>query len=211
MARAISTKTLFEKVYKTFSFDGIWLSILGVLSKGGIWVVYGDEKNGKTTVALQIAEYLSKHEKVWYLSAEQGTDKEFQATAKIAGVNPKNSNIKWSEYIPIDELRSYLAKRQSPKIVFIDNATVYVDDLKYGALRKLLLDFPEVTFILVAHMESNEPYTATAKLAKKLAKVIIRVEGLTAFISGRCPGGTIIINDEKAMLIHGSQIKEKQS
>ena len=61
--------------------------------------------------------------------------------------------------------------------------------------------------VLLAHMEKNEPYTATAKLAKKLAKIIIRVDGLTAFVSGRCPGGIITINEQTAQLYHGSKIK----
>lgn len=208
MARAISTKTLFEKVYKTFDFDGIWKLVFGILSKGGIWIIYGDEKNGKTAFALKLAEYLSKFEKVWYISAEEGTGKEFQENVKRMKVNPLNPNIKWSEYTEIEELKSKLSQRQSPKICFLDNATVYVDDLKNGVLRNLLQEFPNTTFILLAHMEKNEPYTATAKLAKKLAKIIIRVEGLTAFVSGRCPGGVLTINEQTAMLYHGSQIKQ---
>jgi len=60
--------------------------------------------------------------------------------------------------------------------------------------------------IFLAHEEKREPYTATAKLCKKLAKIIVHIEGLTAFISGRCPGGTITINEQTAMLYHGSQI-----
>jgi KaiC/GvpD/RAD55 family RecA-like ATPase len=208
MARAISTKTLFEKTYKIFEFTGVWLKLLGKISKGGIWIIYGDEKNGKTTLALQLAEYLSSFENVWYISAEEGTGKEFQDSAKRANVNPTNSKIKWSEYTDIEELEEKLSKRQSPKICFIDNATVYVDDLKNGVLRRILRDYPNITFIMLAHMEKNEPYTATSKLANKLAKVIIRVEGLTAFVSGRCPGGILTINEQTAMLYHGSQIKQ---
>ncbi|WP_329804884.1 hypothetical protein [Flavobacterium facile] len=206
MARAISTKTLLGKVYDIFNFDGIWFKVFGKISKGGIWIIYGDEKNGKTTVALKLAEYLSNFENVWYISAEEGTGFEFQQTAKRLNIDPNNPKIKWQDYIEVIEVIEKLKKRQASKIVFIDNATVYVDDLKNGVLRKLLKDFPNTTFILLAHMEKNEPYTATAKLAKKLAKIIIRVEGLTAFVSGRCPGGSIIIDDKKAMLIHGSEI-----
>lgn len=206
MARAISTKTLFEKTYKVFDFTGIWQTVLGNLSKGGIWIIYGDEKNGKTSFAMKLAEYLSSFESVWYISAEEGTGKEFQDSAKRAKIDPINSKIKWSEYTEIEELEEKLSKRQAPKICFIDNATVYVDDLKNGVLKKILRDYPNITFILLAHMEKNEPYTATAKLAKKLAKVIIRIEGLTAFISGRCPGGILTINEQTAMLYHGSEI-----
>lgn len=207
--RGISTKTLYDKVYQCFKFDGVYLDVFGDVSRGGIWTLYGDEKNGKTTLAVQLADCFSKHEKVCYLSAEQGTDKEFRDTLKKAGVDFKNTNIIWYEYEPIDELRNYLSKRQSPKICFIDNATTYIDDLVYGQLRKLVKDYPKVTFILVAHMEKGEPATAPAKLAKKISKIIIKVVGLTAIVSGRCPGGTLIINEQKAMLIHGSKIKKQ--
>lgn len=211
MARAISTKTLFEKTYETFELDGIWKEVLGNPSKGGIWIIYGDEKNGKTWFALKLSEYLSRFEKLWYISAEEGTGKEFQDNARRAKVNPINSKIMWSDYTEIEEVKNKLSKRQSPKIIVLDNATIYVDDLKNGVLRKLIQEYPNTTFILLAHMEKNEPYTATAKLAKKLAKIIIRIEGLTAFISGRCPGGILTINEQTAMLYHGSEIKNKKS
>lgn len=205
MARAISTKTLLDKCYELFAFTGIWFDVFGEISKGGIWIIYGDEKNGKTTYGLKLAEYLSNFEQVWYISAEEGTGFEFQQTAKRLNVSATNPNIKWQDYIEIPEVIKKLQRRQAPKILFLDNATVYQDDLKNGVLRKLLKDFPNTTIILLAHMEKNEPYTATAKLAKKLAKIIIRVEGLTAFVSGRCPGGSIIIDEKKAMLSHGTK------
>lgn len=211
MARAISTKTLFEKTYESFELEGIWKEVLGNPSKGGIWIIYGDEKNGKTWFALKLAEYLSRFEKLWYISAEEGTGKEFQDNARRARVSPINSKIIWSDYTEIDQVKKKLAKRQSPKIIVMDNATIYVDDLKNGVLRKLIHDFASTTFILLAHMEKNEPFTATAKLAKKLAKIIIRIEGLTAFISGRCPGGILTINEQTAMLYHGSDIKNRKS
>lgn len=205
MARAISTKTLLDKCYELFDFSGIWLDVFGKISKGGIWIIYGDEKNGKTTYGLKLAEYLSNFESVWYISAEEGTGFEFQQTAKRLNVSATNPNIKWQDYLEIPEVVKKLKRRQAPKILFLDNATVYQDDLKNGVLRKLLKEFPNTTIILLAHMEKNEPYTATAKLAKKLAKIIIRVEGLTAFVSGRCPGGQIIIDEKKAMLSHGTK------
>lgn len=209
MARAISTKTLFEKVYKTFEFDGFWLLVFGVIAKGGFWIIYGNEKNGKTLFALKLAEYLTKFENVLYVSAEEGTGKEFQSNAQRAKLDPSNSKIKFIEYIDLISLRNKLSKRQSPRIVILDNITVYVDELKSGKLIKLKDDFPNTTFIFLAHEDKKEPSTATAKLCKKLAKIIVRVVGLTAFVSGRCPGGIIVADEQKAILYHGSQIAKK--
>ncbi len=207
MARAISTKSLLEKTYKNFEFDGFWLTVLGIIAKGGFWIIYGNEKNGKTLFALKLAEYLTKFENVLYVSAEEGTGKEFQANAQRAKLDPKNKKIKFIEYIDLESLKLKLSKRQSPRIVLIDNITVYVNELKNGQLYTLKDDYPNTTFIFLAHEDNKEPYTATAKLCKRLAKIIIRVVGLTAFVSGRCPGGQILVDEQTAMLFHGSQIK----
>ena len=95
MARAISTKSLLEKVYKNFEFDGIWLLVLGVIAKGGFLAdIRKRKKNGKTLFALKLAEYLTKFESVLYVSAEEGTGKEFQANAERAKLDPKVKKIK---------------------------------------------------------------------------------------------------------------------
>ena len=207
MARGISAKTLLNKKFKTFVFDGIWEKVLGEQERGGIWVIYGNEKNGKTTLALLLSEYLTKFENLNFISAEEGTGFTFQQNLSRAKIDFKKSNIKFYDYLEIDEIENMLSKRQSAKIMVFDNATAYVDDLKTAVLRKLKRMYPDVLFIIMAHMEKNEPTTAMAKLAKKLCNVYFRIEGLTAFVGGRCPGGKIIINEQTAELFHGSQIK----
>ncbi len=206
MARAITTKTLLEKTYRIFEFFGVWAKILGQPERGGCWIIYGNEKNGKTAFALALANFLSAFSIVLYVSAEEGTGKDFQENARRAKLDPKNKRIRFLEYEDLRTIRQKLDSRKGPEIVLIDNVTVYVEELKNGALRKLLNDYPKVTFIFLAHQEQNEPYTATGKLIKKLAKIIIRIEGLTAFVSGRCPGGEILINKESAALYHGSEV-----
>jgi KaiC/GvpD/RAD55 family RecA-like ATPase len=206
MARGITAKTLLSKKFKTFQFDGIWHKVLGEQERGGIWVIYGNEKNGKTTLALLLAEYLTNFEKLNFISAEEGTGFTFQQNLSRAKIDFKNTKIKFYDYLEIEELEAMLSKRQCSKIMVFDNATAYVDDLKTAVLRRLKRDNPDTLFIIMAHMEKNEPTTAMAKLAKKLCNVYFRVEGLTAFVGGRCPGGEIIINDQTAMLFHGSEI-----
>lgn len=206
MAKGVSVKKLLGKMFKTFKFTGMWLLVLGELERNGIWIIYGNEKNGKTQFTLLLAEYLSKFEKLMYISAEEGTGFSFQQNLKRANIDAKTSKIMFYEYLLLDEIEEILSRREPPRIVVIDNATVYIDDLKTAQLRRLKNKFPKVLFIIIAHEDKKEPVTAMAKLAKKLANVIIRVEGLTAFVGGRCPGGIINIDLQKAMLYHGSAI-----
>jgi predicted ATP-dependent serine protease len=210
MSKAISLKTLYEKKYKEFEFAGLWGNVLGNPEKGKEWLIWGDEKNGKTLFALKLAEYISQFESVLYISAEEGTGKSFQENAKNrAKVDFKKAKIKVLEYTPLTELETILEKRQSPKVVFFDNFTAYKDDFAKGNYRKFTQKYPCHTMIFIAHEERGEPYTAAAKLCKKLARIIFRVEGMVANITGSCPGGQIIIDEQTAQLIYGSSLKIK--
>lgn len=209
MARAISLKTLAEKKYKTFDFSGTWQEVFGNPEKGSLWLIYGNEKNGKTTFSLKLAEYLSKFEKVLYVSAEEGVKKSFQsAVTQKANIDLKNANLKIIGFETLETIGKILSKRQSPKVIFIDNITVYLDELMYGKFRNLMISYPGITFVFLAHEDdSGKPYSSTAKLCSKLADFIINVVGLTANVTSRdSKGGTIIINEEKAALYHGTKI-----
>jgi predicted ATP-dependent serine protease len=209
MARAISTKTLFEKKYKEFKFTGVWGDVLGNPEKGKEWLIYGDEKNGKTLFAIKLAEYISQFESVMYISAEEGFGKSFQQNAKErAKIDFKKSKVKWLEYEPLDEIEKILDKRQSPKVVFFDNMTAYKEEFAQGRYTKLTKKYPNITMIFIAHEERGEPYTAAAKLCRKLSRIIFRVEGMVANITGSCPGGQIVIDEQTAQLMYGSKISK---
>ena len=192
--------------FKTFDFEGVWSEVFGQPARGGLWIIWGKEKNGKTWIALLLAYYLSTKGKVLYISAEEGTEKEFVDVCKRIKLDPQNRAMQFLDYTPIAELTERLEKRKSEEIIFIDNITVYNEELKKGKLEELRNKFPRKTFIFLAHEERNEPYTATAKLIKRLAKIVVYVQGLTCFVSGRCPGGTLIVDEDKATLYHGSEI-----
>ena len=204
MARSISVKNLYDKKFKTFPFIGIYSKAMGMPETNGAWLVWGAEKNGKTWFALMLAQYISQFEKVLYISAEEGTGKDFVEACKRAGIESDNTHLKFDEYLALDELEQKISKRKSAKVIVIDNCTIYADELKAAKLRQLLQKHSDKLFIFIAHEEKKEPYTAIAKLVRKLAKIIMHVQGLTAQISGRCPGGVISIDEEKSQIYWGS-------
>jgi hypothetical protein len=204
--RTLSISNLHAKKHEAFELEGALSEVLGSPEKGGCWIVWGNEKNGKTWLILLLANYLSEYDKVHFISAEEGTGRDFSAVCIRAKISPANKNLHIIDYETIEELSARLRMRRSARIVIIDNITVYNEELKNGVVRQLLKEFPDVLFIFLAHEERGEPYTATAKLVKRLAKVIIYVHGLAADVSGRCPGGRLIINEDKAALYHGQGV-----
>lgn len=194
------------KKFKTFGFDGVFKDTMGNPETNGIWLVYGAEKNGKTWFSLMLAEYLSQFNRTLYVSAEEGMGKDFVEATQRAQLAPNNKSLLFYEYTEITVLDEILSKRQAPKIIFLDNMTIYNDELKNGILKELKQKHSSKLFVIIAHEERNEPYTATAKLARKLASIIVNVKGLACFVSGRCPGGALTIDEEKAQLYHGTEI-----
>lgn len=195
--------------HETFEFEEPWsLALSKNPSSSGIWLIYGKEKNGKTTLALLLARYLSTKKKTMYISGEEGCDKEFIDVCRRVGYGPKDSLLVY-EYLPLDELKMILHRRGSADVIFLDNITAYRDELRNNAIMELKSEFPKKLFVFLAHEDRNEPSPAQARNCRKFAKVIIRVVGLKAMVSGRYEGGEYVINEEKAALYWGGSKQDQ--
>ncbi|AZB07473.1 hypothetical protein EG344_00760 [Chryseobacterium sp. G0162] len=205
--RTYTVKNILDRTLKILVLTGIWLDIFGKPERNGkMWIIYGEEKNGKTWFSILLAQFLSLSEKILYISAEEGLGLSFQDVCKRANLDEKNKNFQAYGYVTLEDLKAHLKRRYAPKIIFIDNVTVYVEELKNGGLQSLMKDNPDKLFIFIAHEDRGEPYTATAKMIKRLADRIVRVQGLVATVGGRTKGGQFVVDQEKAMILHGSNI-----
>lgn len=201
--RLKTIKNVLDKKFDVLELDGIWGDVLGKVESNGYWLIAGEEKMGKTTLSVLLADYLSQYRKVLYVMAEQGIDLDFQTLLNRVSLSVKRP-VKFLEYTPIDELSAALKRRGQPDIIFIDNVTVYVEELRAERIRTLIREHPTKLFIFLAHIEDGKIYTAAARLIKKLAKRIIQVEGNRATVDGRTDGGCVIIDQDKAQLYHGT-------
>jgi hypothetical protein bfra3_07207 len=204
MTRTLSIKQAYLKKFKTYPFTGVWHDIFGQPETTGAWIIHGDEKQGKSTFALMLANYLTSFGKVLYISAEEGISMHFVATMQRLGLSDHNRRFNIQDgYQPWEDIETRLDRRQCPKIVVIDNLTKYRDEVTKKQLNALLDNHRDKLIIMVSHEERGLPDTAQGRLWRKLSKVIVRVEGLKAFITGRCPGGELLIDEDRAMLYHG--------
>lgn len=211
MSRTLTSKNVYDLKPSRFVFDGMWLEVLGAPEKRGVWLIWGKDKNGKSWGTLMLVNYLSEKEKVLFVSAEQGLSGSFQDALKRAGISPSNKNINFLPFVPLLDVRVRLKKRNAPKIVVFDNLSFYSDEMRTKDLKALLADFPSTTFILLAHEDKGKPYTEIAKFALKIAEINIHIKGLTMMIGGRCPGGNIMIDEEKSILFHGQSLNTKSA
>ena len=206
--KALSVKQAFSIVFKLFEFTGLWLQAFGKPEITGFWYLGGGEKNGKSTFAMMLAKYLTTFGKVLYISAEEGLSKDIIAAMKFAGLSDKNKNFNIIDYEPWEQLQARFSSRKCAKIIFIDNSTVYRDEITRKLIAELKQNHANKLIIMVCHEAKGSPDNALATTWRKLAKIIIQAEGLKAIISGRCPGGILMINEEKANLYWGTENKK---
>jgi predicted ATP-dependent serine protease len=207
MPRSLTSHDLLSKhAGRMVQLSGVLAEAVGDAECRGCWIIYGAEKNGKTWFALTLAKEIARFERVGFVSAEEGLDKSFQDACQRAGITAADK-ILWDEYMTIDEIVVKYRRPRTPNIVFIDNLTMYSDELKPSELKKKLMDaLPKKLIIFVAHEERREAYPALARMAKKVAKVIIHIQGLKAFIISRFgPGGELNIDEQKSALFWGEK------
>lgn len=208
--RTASIKYLVDRKFTTFTMGDVLGNAFGEPEDSGFWLIYGAEKHGKTLFALKLADHLSQSMRVLYVSGEEGTGKTFVEAITRAKIDTNNKRLRIAKYTPLDHIRGLLGKRNGPRVVVIDNITVYLKELQYGVLLNLLRDFPKILFVFLAHEENGHPYTSIARSCKRFANIIVRVEGLAAQVSGRCPGGMVYIDDNKGRLYWGDPQTEPQ-
>ena len=204
--RLRTTRNLFDrKPGKLVQFtDPILQAVIGEAEQSGLWTIYGRDKNGKTRLALMMARDFSYNEEVAFISAEEGFDKSFTDNMARSGITTADK-IGWADYMPIDQIVEQFRDSRKGRIIFIDNFTIYQDELKPPELKRRLIDaLPGRLIIGLAHEERGLPYPALARMATKMSKVIIHVDGNRADVVSRYSiGGNIAVDEQASKLYWG--------
>lgn len=210
MKRAYSVDNVLNAKFHTLEFEGQWKDALGCPELSGSWFIYGDIKNGKTSLAMQLAKYLTKFERVLYNSTEEGLSLSMQETYKRFNMKEVSRRMMLRCDTDINELIKKLEEHKSPNIIFID--TIQYMGMIMKDYVKLKKRFPKKLFIYVSHIADNKkPQGQTAKSIFQFSSIAIRVEGFKAFPVGRYGGGKpIIINQERAEAYWGLKLYDNR-
>lgn len=187
MKRAYSIRNVIDARFKTLAFEGEWLEAVGQPELGGSWMIYGAPKNGKTSLAMKLARYLTRFCRVAYDSVEEGLSLSMQNCVERTFEGEANRRFLLLEKEGVEELTERLSKRScSPDAVVIDS--VQFMGLRWEEYKGLVERFPHKLFIFVSHVDGNQPEGRVARKIWRDANVYIRVEGFRGFPVGRYGG-----------------------
>jgi molybdopterin-guanine dinucleotide biosynthesis protein len=185
MARAYSPGEILKMNKKAFHFQDEWFDAFGEPEQQGVWFIWGNSGNGKTSFVMQLCHELAKHGKVAYNALEEGQSKTVQDAIKRYELHELDGRMLFL-CEPMHELTERLSRRKSPDFVIVDS-------FQYAQLTyRQYIAFKEANerklIIFVSHADGKKPAGRAAVSVMYDAALKIWVEGYRAHSMGRYIG-----------------------
>lgn len=197
MARTLSAKQVLTIKFDTIRLGGGWDECVGEIETTGIWFIWGNSGNGKTSAVVSLCKELSAFGKVLYNSREEGVSLTMQNKLRRYGMGELGSRFQLAN-MSLQELDEKISQQRSPKFVVLDSFQFM--GLTYKDFRAFCEKHKNKMLIFVSRTRGRQPEGRAAISAMYDASCKIWVEGYKAFSKGRFVGttGEMTIWDEGA-------------
>ena len=183
MERAYSPSEILKKKIPSIPFEGVWRDAFGEPGRTGVWLIWGESANGKSSFAMQLARELTKHGKVAYNSLEESLSLSFQNNMRRCRMEEARGRFLILDREPIEALAERLKRQRSPDFIIIDS--LQYTGMNYKEYKKLKEQFPNKLFVFVSHADGEKPKGSTAVSVQYDADMKILVQGYRAICKGR--------------------------
>ena len=209
LRRALSVSDVLRMKKETYAFEGAWAEAFGQPEKNGVWFVWGNSGNGKTSFMLQLCKELSRFGRVAYDSLEEGASLTMKNAFVTMGMQDVARRFVLLDRESMEQLDARLGRRKGPDIVVIDSFQYTKMSFKdYEAFKERHAD---KLLIFVSQADGNKPAGRTAVSVMYDAALKIWVSGFRAQSKGRYFGskGYYTVWEERARLVYGEEkVKE---
>jgi hypothetical protein len=183
--KALTVENILQRRYRTLDLTGEWLEAFGRPAPTGVWFVWGNSGNGKTSFVLQLIKELSRSERVFFNSLEEGDGLTLREGLERCGFTRHDRRV----LVGVED-REALEKRlkqwKSPNVVVIDSFQAF--GLNYREYLELKKAMRSKLLIFVSQASANLPKGSAATSVMYDADMKIWVEGFRAFSKGRTFG-----------------------
>lgn len=187
MKKALSVRDILDKRYSKFPLEGAWRDAFGSPERAGVWFIWGNSGNGKTSFVMQLCKELCRYDKVLYDSLEEGAGLTVQNSLKTFGMAEVSRRLSFV-HEDMETLRRRLKQHKSYNIIVVDS--FQYTRMGYGEYIGLKEAFPGKLFIFTSHATGKIPKGDAAISVMYDASLKIWVEGYKAFSKGRFIGDT---------------------
>ena len=183
--KALTVENILQRKDKSLDLSGDWLDVFGRPAPTGVWFVWGNSGNGKTSFVLQLIKELSRHERVFFNSLEEGVGLTLRAGLERCGFTPRDRRVLVGVE-DIETLQNRLRQWKSPGVVVIDSFQAF--QINYKDYLEFKKSMRGKLLIFVSQAMANLPKGSSATGVMYDADMKIWVEGFRAYNKGRTFG-----------------------
>ncbi|MCH7400095.1 DNA repair protein RadA [Belliella sp. DSM 107340] len=206
LKRALTVNDILNKKYELLDFKGDWYDAFDQPEGRGLWFVWGNSGNGKTSFLLQMMkEFARLGKRMLMNSLEEGAGHTIHKALLREGMSVLNRKLLIVNE-SMEQLDIRLSKRKSPEIVFIDS--FQYARMSFWEWVGFLEKHPDKLIVVISQADGKKPMGRPAVSTMYHASLKIWVEGYKAFSKGRYigqNGGTYTIYEKGAKLYHGTE------
>jgi len=204
LKRAWSVEDVMTTKHEKFDLSPEWKAAYGEPKTTGLWFIWGNSGNGKSSLVTQLCKEMCRFGQVLYDSLEEGNSDTMQELyIKVGMATEKKKMLLVQE--TLDELDARLSRPKSPKIIIIDSWQYLF--ITFERFLAFLRKHPDKLFIVISQADGKMPDGRTARKVMGHAALKIWVEGFKAFSKGRYfgpNGGIYTIWHKGAAEYHGA-------
>lgn len=186
MRRALSPTEVLSIKSNELKFEGDWFDAFGQPDRIGVWFIWGNSGNGKSSFVMQLCKELAKFGKVGYNSLEEGVSLSMQNAIKRFGLTEENRKVVFYDCEKMEDLSERLKRPRQPKFVIIDSFQYtqmnYKDYIKFKEAHR------DKLLVFISHASGTLPSGRSAVSAMYDASLKVWVQGHRAFSKGRFIG-----------------------
>ena len=173
-------------VREMLSIKGEWYDAFGTPERKGVWLIWGNSANGKTSFALKLCKELCRFGRVAYDSLEEGACLSMQEAIRRENMIEVNKRFLLIDNEDMKQLSLRLKRQKSPEFVVIDS--FQYAQMKYPEYIRFKEKHKNKLLIFISHADGKLPNGRAAKSVMYDASLKIYVEGFRAFSKGRFKG-----------------------
>lgn len=186
LERGTTARQTMQKRTKHFPFEGEWEEVFSSPEAQGIWIVWGNSGNGKSSFVMQLTKYLCQWERALFFSLEEGRSGTLKASIKRHGLEEVGKRVLYYSTTDFAEIKEIIRSHSHRKVVVIDSLQYL--GIKMEQYKAFKAEFADRTVIFTSHANGEKPRGSVAESVMYDAMQKVQVKAFHAITKGRYLG-----------------------
>lgn len=186
LQRGMTARQTITRKIKYYDFRGEWEEAFGRPEASGVWIVWGNSGNGKTSFVMQLVKYLCLWDTALFFSLEEGRSGTLMQSICRHKLEEEGKRVLYYSTTDFAEIKEIIRSHPHRKVIVIDSLQyLNINMAKYKAFKE---EFSDRTIIFTSHANGEKPRGSLAESVMYDAMQKVQVKSFLAITKGRYLG-----------------------